>query len=66
LQATVLCIGLLTLSAVQAETISKPDCKAGKARIIETYKADKTACHSQSGNAKDVCEEEAKGKLGKN
>lgn len=23
---------------------------------------DKAACHSQSGNAKDVCEEEAKGK----
>lgn len=62
LQATVLCLGLLALSAVQAETISKSDYKAGKARISETYRADKTACHSQSGNAKDVCEEEAKGK----
>lgn len=60
--AAVLCLSLLTLTATQAEMISKPDYKAGKTRISETYKADKAACHSQSGNAKDVCEEEAKGK----
>lgn len=62
LQADVLRLGLLTLSAVKAERISKTDYKAGKKHISETYKADTTACHSQSGNAKDVCEEEAKEK----
>lgn len=62
LHASLLCLGLLSLTATQAEMMSKPDYKAGKTRISETYKADKTACHSQSGNAKDVCEEEAKGK----
>ena len=62
LHAALLCLGLLSLTAAQAEMMSKPDYKAGKTRISETYKADKAACHSQSGNAKDVCEEEAKGK----
>ena len=57
-----LCLGLLTLTAVQAETISKTEYKAGKTRISETYKADKAACKSHSGNAKDVCIEEAKAK----
>jgi hypothetical protein len=42
--------------------ISKPDYKTGITRINQTYKADKAACKSQSGNAKDVCEEEAKAK----
>jgi len=45
LQAAVLCLGLLPLSAIQAETISKPDYKEGKKRLSEIYKADKTACH---------------------
>jgi hypothetical protein len=62
LHAALLCLGLLSLTAAQAEMMSKPDYKAGKTRISETYKADKAACHSQSGNVKDVCEEEAKGK----
>ena len=44
LQAAVLRLGLLTLSAVKAERISKPDYKAGKKHISKTYKADKTAC----------------------
>ena len=62
LPATLLCLSLLTWTAAQAQTISKPDYKAGKTRISETYKADKMACVSQAGNARDVCEEEAKGK----
>jgi hypothetical protein len=57
-----LCLGLITLNSAQAEMISKPDYKAGKTRISETYKADKAVCRSHSGNAKDVCVEEAKGK----
>lgn len=62
IQAALLCMSLLSVFAVQAATMSKPDYKAGKTRISEAYKVDKAACHSQSGNAKDVCEEEAKGK----
>lgn len=60
--AAVLCVSLLAWTAAQAQTMSKPNYKADKARISETYTADKAACHSQSGNAKDVCLEEAKGK----
>jgi hypothetical protein len=62
IQAALLCMSLLSVFAVQAETISKPDYKAGKTRISEAYKVDKAACRSHSGNAKEVCEEEAKGK----
>jgi len=62
IQTALLCMSLLSVFAVQAETISKPDYKAGKTRISEAYKVDKAACRSHSGNAKDVCEEEAKGK----
>jgi hypothetical protein len=62
IQAALLCLSLLSVSAAQAEMISKSDYKAGKTRISDAYKTDKAACHSQSGNAKDVCEEEAKGK----
>lgn len=60
--ATVLGLSLLTLSAAQAQTMSKADYKANKAKIIETYKTDKAACKTQSGNAKEVCSEEAKAK----
>ena len=42
--------------------MSKADYKAGKDRISATYKSDKAACDSLSGNAKDVCVEEAKAK----
>ena len=60
IQTALLCMSLLSVFAVQAETISKPDYKAGKTRISETYKADKAACHSLAGNAKNVCVQEAK------
>ena len=60
--AAVVCLSLLTLTAVHAQTMSKADYKASKTRINEIYKTDKAACKSQSGNAKDVCIEEAKAK----
>lgn len=60
IQTALLCMSLLSVFAVQAETISKPDYKAGKTRISETYKADKAACHSLAGNAKNMCVQEAK------
>ena len=61
-QAALLCLSLICTIAAQADMISKPDYKAGKTRISETYKSDKTACKSLASNAKDICEEEAKAK----
>lgn len=51
---------LLVVPAAQAATLSKADYTADKARIGDAYKADKSACNAQAGNAKDVCVEEAK------
>lgn len=53
---------LLGLSTAYAAGMSKADYRAGKEKISTKYKADKAACASQAGNAKDVCIEEAKGK----
>ncbi len=36
--------------------------RAARAKISETYKADRAACDAMKDNAKDVCIEEAKGK----
>lgn len=49
---TLACVCLLTLPMAYAANINKADYTAGKARISAGYKADKTACDSQSGNAK--------------
>jgi len=52
----------LALPVAQAANLGKAEYKAGKERISAEYKADKAACDSLSGNAKDVCVQEAKGK----
>ncbi len=62
LRVALLCMRLLAASATQAQTMSKPDYKAGKTRISETYKTDKAECKKLSDNAEDICKEEAKGK----
>ena len=49
-------------TAHAADQMSKADYKAEKDRIAATYKTDKDACDKMSGNAKDVCVEEAKAK----
>jgi hypothetical protein len=60
---TSLVLGALwVMPLVQAATISKADYTATKTRISADYKADKAACASLAGNAKDVCVEEAKAK----
>jgi hypothetical protein len=51
---------MLALPLAQAATMSKAEYKADKTRISADYKADKAACASLSGNAKDICVEEAK------
>jgi hypothetical protein len=53
---------LLALPVAHAATIAKTDYTATKARISDSFKADKAACGNSSGNAKDICMEEAKAK----
>ena len=53
---------LLTLPLARAQVMSQADYQAGKTHISTDYTADKTGCASLSGNAKDICVEEAKGK----
>ena len=50
----------LSASAIGA-TMSPAEYKAAKADITAKYKTDKAACKSQSGNAADICVQEAKG-----
>lgn len=62
-QKTLFVLALMAVwPAAQAANISKADYDAGKSRIESQYKTDKAACDSMSGNAKDICQEEAKGK----
>lgn len=62
--AVALAVGMACSAGVMAaaETMSKDEYKAAKTRVEADYKAAKAACASLSGNAKDVCEAEAKGK----
>jgi hypothetical protein len=53
---------LLAFAPVQAQTIGKVDYNAAKTRISADFKSDKASCDSRSGNAKDICVEEAKAK----
>jgi len=53
---------LLALPLAQAATMSKDEYKSAKSRIESDYKTDKKACDAMSGNGKDVCVQEAKGK----
>lgn len=65
LNASLLAIAMLAMSgahAADAGTMTKDQYKQSKAAIESTYKADKDACKSMTGNAKDVCREEAKAK----
>lgn len=53
---------LFTASGAFATTMVKADYAAAKDRISADYKADKAACAKFSGNEKDVCMEQGKGK----
>ena len=60
---TVLAIAsMCAASGAFAATGNKTDYSAAKDRIAAEYKADKAACDSYSGNKKDICVEQAKGK----
>ncbi len=53
---------LLALPVAYATDLSKADYQASKTRIKADYKADKAACDTQTGNAKDICVEQGKAK----
>ena len=54
--------GLLALPLAQAASMSKADYNSAKTRINASYKAEHSACASQTANAKDICVEEASAK----
>lgn len=60
IKASIVLAALFCLPVAQAALSSKDDYKASKTRIAADYKAEKAACAPMSGNAKDVCVEEAK------
>jgi hypothetical protein len=60
LSAALACCASLGV-AHAASTMSKQEYSAQKARVEADYKAARQACDSSSGNAKDICVEEAKG-----
>jgi hypothetical protein len=62
LKSSLVLAAVLALPVAQAANLSKEEYKAGKDRISADYKAEKKACDALSGNAKDVCMEEAKAK----
>lgn len=55
-------IALVLSTGAMAQSLSKDDYKAGKEKISTEYKTAKAACDVSSGNAKDICIVEAKGK----
>lgn len=52
---------LLAGSSVIAADLTKAEYDTAKLEATAKYKADRTACKTLSGNAKDICVEEAKG-----
>lgn len=60
--AIALATGLAFSAGTMAESMSRQDYKQSMDRIESDYRSEKSACDSLSGNAKDICVAEAKGK----
>ncbi len=67
IQFTALAAALALSVSGGAFGMTRAEYKAAKDEVSAKYKSDKAACKSMSGNAKDICVEEAKGreKVGK-
>lgn len=61
-KSSLVILALLGGATAHAATMSKDQHKVAKDRIEADYKTERKACDSQSGNAKDVCVEQAKAK----
>lgn len=57
-----LAIASSCLLATQAGAMTQDEYKVTKEKIEAAYKSDKATCDPMKGNAKDVCQKEAKGK----
>ena len=57
-----LAVGLAFSAGAMAQSMAKDDYKAGRKQIEGQYKAEKAACNSFSGNARDICVAEARGR----
>jgi hypothetical protein len=57
-----LAVSLAFSAGAMAQSLSKNDYKAGQDKIAAEYKLAKAGCASLSGNPKDICVAEAKGK----
>jgi hypothetical protein len=53
---------LFVASSGFAANMSSAEHSAAKSRISAEFKADKAACSASTGNAKDICQEQAKAK----
>jgi hypothetical protein len=62
ISAIALAISLAFSAGAMAAAMSKADYKADKDKISDEYKSAKAGCASLSGNAKDICVAEVKGK----
>ena len=61
-QASLIVCAMLVLPLAQAATISKAGYQAGKTRISDTYKTERSACATFAANARDICVEESSAK----
>jgi len=59
-KTTVALAALFAAAGSFAAPMSKAETTAAKDAITATYKADKAACATSTGNARDVCEAQAK------
>jgi uncharacterized membrane protein YqiK len=62
LNVIALAVSLAFSAGAMAQSLSKSDYKAGQNKIAAEYKLAKTNCALLSGNPKDICVAEAKGK----
>jgi hypothetical protein len=62
LTVAALSLGLTFSLGAAAESLSSDSYRAGKDKIAADYKSANAPCQTMSGNAKDICMAEAKGK----
>ena len=62
LRAIGLAVAVLLSGTAHAATMSKADYDAARAKAESTYKSEIDGCKSLTGNAKDICKVEAKGR----
>lgn len=60
--AIALAVGLASCAAVMAQHMSNDDYKAEQDKIAAAYKSAKAGCASYTGNTRDICVVDAKGK----